>query len=117
MATTIGKRGANSLCFQQTGGSETISNSDLRTKTTNQPAGQLLTFLSATYADAAAVESAFRSTYGGYIVVRPTAGTDPVAATFKFGVDANLLPTLVIALAAADNEFEVKMVADHSVTV
>ncbi len=116
MAITVGKRGANSLCFKQTGGNETISNADLRTLTTAQPAGQLLTFLSATYANADTAETAFRA-LGGYIVVRATAGTDPVAATFKFGVDGGLLPTLVIALAAADNEFEVKMVADHSVTV
>jgi len=116
MAITLGKRGANSLCFKQTGGNETISNANLRTQTTNQPAGQLLTFLSAVYADGDAAELAFRN-LGGYIVVRATAGTDPVAATYKFGVDGATLPTLVVASAAADNEFEVKMVVDHSITL
>jgi hypothetical protein len=116
MAITLGKRGANSLCFKQTGGNETISNADLRTLTTNQPAGQMLTFLSAVYGSGDLAETAFRN-LGGYIVVRATAGTDPVAATFKYGVDGGGLPTLVVALAAADNEFEVKMAADHSITL
>lgn len=116
MAITLGKRGANSLCLKQTGGAETISNADLRTNTTTQPAGQMLTFLSANYGTADLAETAFRN-LGGFIVVRATAGTDPVAATFKFGVDGANLPTLVIADAAANNEFEVKMVVDHSITV
>lgn len=115
MAITVGKRGANSLCFKQTGGNETISNANLLTQTTTQPSGQMNTFLSATYNDGDAAEAAFRA-LGGYIVVRATAGTDPVAATFKFGA-ATSVPTLVVANAAADNEFEVKMVVDHSITL
>lgn len=111
MATTFGLRGANSTCFKQTGGNETIANATL---IASQPSGQLLSFLSGTYADGDAAETAFRAV-GGYIVVRATAGTDPVQATFKWGATASV-PTLVIAQAAADNEFEVKVVVDHSIT-
>jgi hypothetical protein len=110
MATTFGLRGANSTCFQQTGGNETIANATL---VTSQPAGQLITFLSDTYTDAAAAETAFR-TLGGSIVVRATAGTDPVQATFAWAATTST-PSLVIAQAAADNVFEVKVQCGHSV--
>jgi len=111
MAATFGLRGANSTCFKQTGGDETLANATL---IASQPIGQLLTFLSGTYGDGDAAETAFRA-LGGYIVVRATAGTDPVNAKFKFGAAASV-PTLVITGALADNEFEVKIVCDHSIT-
>ena len=111
MATTFGLRGANSTCFQQTGGSENLANATL---IASQPSGQLLSFLSATYANDAAAETAFRAV-GGFVCIRPVSGTDPVAAAFAWKATASV-PTFDIAGAAADNVFDIKIAIDHSVT-
>jgi hypothetical protein len=111
MATTFGLRGANSASLQQTGGNEVVANVAL---IATQPAGQLLTFLSTTFANDAAAETAFRNA-GGEIVIRATAGTDPVAATFAWTAAA-AVPALTIASAAADNVFELKIRVEHSIT-
>ena len=112
MATTFGLRGANSTCFQQTGGSETIANATL---IASQPTGQLLTFLSATHANDAAAETAFRA-LGGFVCVRTVSGTDPVAAGFAWKANASV-PTFDISAAAADNVFEIKVQCGHSLTL
>lgn len=111
MATTFGLRGANSACFQQTGGNEVIANAAL---IATQPAGQLLTFLSTVFASDAAAETAFRA-IGGEIVVRPQAGTDPVVGTWSWTAAA-AVPALTLASAAADNVYEVKLRCEHSIT-
>lgn len=111
MAITFGLRGANSTCFQQTGGTETLANAAL---IANQPSGQLLGFLSGTYANDAAAETAFRAV-GGFVCIRSVSGTDPVAAAFAWKATGTA-PTFDIAGAAADNVFDVKIAIDHSVT-
>ena len=74
--------------------------------------GALRTLLSATYANAAAVETAFRNG-GGQLTARLTAGT--AISTFGFGVDGGGLPTIVIGLGDATTVLECKIELAHTV--
>jgi hypothetical protein len=75
-------------------------------------AGGLRTLLTPVYANAAAVETAFRNA-GGQLTARLTAGT--AISTLGFGVDGGGLATLVIGAGDATTFLECKIELAHTV--
>lgn len=113
---TYGLRGANTSSFVITATAldSTITNALL---VANQPAGQLLTFLSTGFASAAAVDTAFRA-LGGYFQVRQTGGTASTSVFEIFWVAAgpSTVPALTVrGVGSTDYVLEITMGAVHSI--
>lgn len=113
LTPTFGMQKPNTSAFQVTveSAGDTVTNAAL---INGQPAGLLLTFLSASYANSAAAETAFRA-LGAWIVVRQISGTATtvLAATWEIQGGGGT-PYLTIS-GGADQVLEIAIHCPHSI--
>ena len=110
------RKGTRSLAARATlsgGANDTINNTKL---VAAAPAsGPLFDFLSATYADEAAVTTAFNAaTTAGVVILQPRSGAG-VAGLAWIWVAAASTPSVLLVNAAAAGTFDVTILLEHSI--
>ena len=110
------RKGTRSMCSRVTlsgGANDTISNAKLIAAA--PASGPLFTFLSATYADEAAVSAAFdTANNAGDVIVQPRTGAGVAGLAWVWVATAST-PSVQLVNAAAAGTFDVTIILDHSI--
>jgi len=109
----IGTRSMAARATLSGGANDTINNAKLIAAAPTS--GALFTFLSGTYANAAAVDTAFNSaTNAGVVILSPVSGAG-VAGLAWIWVAAASTPSVQLVNAAAAGIFDVTILLEHSI--
>ena len=110
------RKGYRSICARATlsgGANDTINNAKLIAAA--PASGPLFDFLSATYANEAAVSAAFdAATTAGDIIIQPRTGAGVAGLAWTWAAAAST-PSVQLVNAAAAGTFDVTIILDHSI--
>lgn len=114
--SAYGLRMAQSTIFNYTASGDATDTFTNAVLISGLPAGPLRTFLTATYANAAAIEAAWLAAGGEfyYRQLASIAGPNTTLITIDFGIAANV-PTLSIAGGNANISLQMQIVLPHSI--
>jgi hypothetical protein len=107
--SSLGERSCTSLVTLSGGANDTINNAKLVAAASS---GALNTFLTATYANAAAVKAAFDSQFG-VVILRPETGAGVAGLAWVWTATAST-PSVTLVNAGAAGTFEATMLLLHS---